>query len=141
MVRIKSYNICKALIKSNGKYLLLQAGANTVNPKNKFKWDLPGGRIKPGETTENTIVREVREETGLDTKIIKKFDKLRIDLPGEEIDCQIFLLRANSNEVELSKREHISFKWLSLEDFKSFELVSFVNNIYDYLIKERDKLE
>jgi ADP-ribose pyrophosphatase YjhB (NUDIX family) len=35
-------------------------------------WALPGGRAEPGETVEQTIVREVKEETGLDIKIVRK---------------------------------------------------------------------
>ncbi len=38
----------------------------------KGYWALPGGRVDPGETVEQTIVREVKEETGLDVAIVDK---------------------------------------------------------------------
>ena len=38
----------------------------------KGYWALPGGRMDPGETVEQTIVREVKEETGLDVTIVSK---------------------------------------------------------------------
>jgi 8-oxo-dGTP diphosphatase len=38
----------------------------------KGYWALPGGRMDPGETIEQTIVREVKEETGLDVAIVSK---------------------------------------------------------------------
>jgi len=38
----------------------------------KGYWALPGGRVDPGETVEQTIVREVKEETGLDVAVISK---------------------------------------------------------------------
>jgi 8-oxo-dGTP diphosphatase len=38
----------------------------------KGYWAVPGGRMDPGETVEQTIVREVKEETGLDVEIVHK---------------------------------------------------------------------
>ncbi len=40
-------------------------------------WALPGGRSEPDETAEQTIIREVKEETGLDVKIISKIGEYR----------------------------------------------------------------
>ena len=37
-------------------------------------WALPGGRAEPGENQEQTVVREVKEETGLDAKVVRKVD-------------------------------------------------------------------
>jgi 8-oxo-dGTP diphosphatase len=50
------------------KILLIKRGTIPF----KGYWALPGGRMDPGETVEQTIVREVKEETGLDVVIVHK---------------------------------------------------------------------
>lgn len=52
----------------NDKILLIKRGTRVF----RGYWALPGGRTEPGETAEETLVREVKEETGLDVEIIKK---------------------------------------------------------------------
>jgi len=47
-----------------GKILLEKRSDNGL-------WGLPGGKVEPGETIENTAIREVKEETGFDIKIVK----------------------------------------------------------------------
>jgi 8-oxo-dGTP diphosphatase len=53
---------------SSDKILLIKRRT----PPFKGYWALPGGRVDPGETVEQTIVREVKEETGLDVTIVRK---------------------------------------------------------------------
>jgi 8-oxo-dGTP diphosphatase len=52
----------------NQKILLIKR--NTIPFKGY--WALPGGRLDPGETIEQTIIRDVKEETGLDVTIVRK---------------------------------------------------------------------
>lgn len=48
-----------------GRVLLVQR----ANPPGAWSWSLPGGRVQPGETDEQALIREVREEAGLEVRV------------------------------------------------------------------------
>jgi ADP-ribose pyrophosphatase YjhB (NUDIX family) len=48
-----------------GRLLLIRRG----HDPHRGRWTLPGGRVDPGETPEQAVVREIREETGLDVRV------------------------------------------------------------------------
>lgn len=54
-----------AFVVKDGKVLLVKR----LNQPGRMKWSLPGGRVKFGERAVSAVVREVREETGLEVKV------------------------------------------------------------------------
>lgn len=100
------------LFNGSGKILLLYLGGKG--------WDLPGGRIHKGESPEEALRREVREETGL---CATSFDPLamelsswRIPVPGGDVGLvlSVYVCEA-AGEIALSE-EHVDFGWFSAEE-------------------------
>jgi len=94
-------------------------------------WDFPKGHIEGGETEEETVRREVLEETGIKDIDIKKgfrefvkyFFRKTYNLPRREKSkapwvfkiVDFYLAETHTSEVKIS-HEHISFKWLTYEE-------------------------
>lgn len=58
----------KALIKNDkGALLFLRRSTQLVTDSKETSWDIPGGRIDPGEQLLDALRREIQEETGFDT--------------------------------------------------------------------------
>ncbi len=94
---------------------------------------MPGGDIDFGEDAVESIIREIKEETGLEIKELKPFDvEFHINEKGEFWITIAYKTEANSNKVTLSF-EHDEFKWVSVEEFRklksSNKIKRFVNNL------------
>jgi len=59
-----------ALVFRDGAVLLVKRGAEP----NRDRWSLPGGALETGETVEAAVVREIREETGVDVRPLRVLD-------------------------------------------------------------------
>ena len=97
-----------------------------VRPQGKKAgtWVLPKGNIDPGETAAETAVREVREETGVDGRLVGKLGDVRYVYTWERERIfkvvSFFLLRARRGrigEIEDAMRVEVAdARWLPLED-------------------------
>ena len=63
---------------SGGRLLLIRRG----HEPGLGLWSVPGGRIEPGETDEQAVIREVREETGLSVVVGRLVGSVRRPAPG-----------------------------------------------------------
>ncbi len=74
-------------------------------------WDLVGGHFEAGESAEACMIREAKEESGLDVKIVKPGRLIEyLDQYGRSIELP-FLLSSRSENVRVS--EHSEFRWIS----------------------------
>lgn len=87
------------------------------------KWDSIGGRIREKETAEECILREAKEETGLDIKIIKRGKVF--EFQNEHGDWVVipFLCEANSNKVKVNPNEHVEYKWIYPNEIDHYDCV------------------
>lgn len=111
----------KALIRSkNGEILLLKIDTKELT-KNKYGayWDLPGGRVHKGISPQETLQREIEEETGLQHVSIGEslgmgLANIRIPLPdGQEVGLILSVYECSippSADIILSS-EHTSYEW------------------------------
>ena len=96
------------------KVLLLQRSADEdIYPE---MWELPSGKREFFESSHDSLIREIKEETGLDVKIIQPCSvfEYKIEKPNEIRDStQInFIVTSDSSEVKISN-EHQNFNWIS----------------------------
>ncbi|MBB6217990.1 mutator protein MutT [Anaerosolibacter carboniphilus] len=101
----------KALIINDNKFLAIYKLID-----DKKRWDLPGGRMEFGETAEETLAREIREELEIEVKPIKLIDTWEYK-PSENFHTTgiIYHCEIIPGEINISD-EHDGFDWISIQD-------------------------
>ncbi|MDO8538346.1 MAG: NUDIX domain-containing protein [archaeon] len=122
----KLFVAAKAVITFNQKILIIRESANYSDGTKQGLFDVPGGRISPGEKVEESLLREVKEETGLDVKIGNAFfvNESSPIVKGEQwqIIRIFFGCVSNSDKVKLSK-DHNEFKWINPKEYKNYNII------------------
>lgn len=136
----------KALIRNSvGKILLLKVNQTTFkNPTPQDYWDIPGGRVLNGHTIEETLHREIEEETGIimlgsfkhvDTIIsnieIPLDEERKIGLMLSIYDCVI----PDQKEIKLSS-EHSEYSWFSPEEAALLLTCKYPTSFTDNILKK-----
>ena len=92
-----------------GRWLLLRRSLSSRG--NPGKWDFPGGKADPGEGFEETLLREVREETGLAISLRGVAGAAESESPTKRIAYLFMEARHKAGRVRLSS-EHSEFAWV-----------------------------
>ena len=82
-------------------------------------WEFPGGKIEPGETPEEAIVREIKEELDTEIEAMKLLDTVEYDYPQFHLSMDCFICKIKSGDLVL--KEHVAAKWLTKENLENVD--------------------
>lgn len=110
---MKTVKVVAAIIRDRDRIFATQRGYGEY----KDGWEFPGGKIEPGETPQQALQREIKEE--LDTEILvgDLFTVVEHDYPDFHLSMQCFLCTISSGELKL--KEHEAAKWLTRDQLDS----------------------
>jgi 8-oxo-dGTP diphosphatase len=116
----------KGLILHEGKVLIVQRAKD--DEIGGGTWELVGGKIEFGEDLETALVREIREEVGLDVTVEKILyaTTFKTD-PTRQVVILTYLCRSNNRDVVLSK-EHIDYRWSTKEQLRLLLTPEIIND-------------
>lgn len=110
--------VAAALIKKDGKYLICQRSAED---ECGLLWEFPGGKLEEGETLEECIIREIKEELDLDIRVLGVFTTNIYRFDGKEILFTVFNAEIVGGDMKL--KEHNDARWVTLEEMKSYKFM------------------
>ena len=109
--------VSAAIIIEDGKVLLAR---RAKGEKLAGYWEFPGGKREEGETIDECLVREIREELSLDIEVVGEFDTSDYEYPGGQIRL-IGLLAEIRNGV-ISKTVHDLVEWIDISSVLDYQL-------------------
>ena len=101
----------------------------------KGGWEFPGGKIDAGETPEEALIREIKEELDTEVEVIELLDTVEYDYPNFHLSMDCFICNIKSGDLVL--KEHEAAQWLTKETLDSVNWLSadlgLIDKIREYL--------
>ena len=110
---MKTINVVAALIVHDGRIFATQRGYGEW----RGWWEFPGGKQEPGESPEDALAREIREELATEISVDRYVTTVEWDYPTFHLSMRCYLCSVVSGSLTLL--EHEAAAWLNLEHLRS----------------------
>lgn len=110
---MKTIRVVAAVIRDKNKIFATARGYGEF----KGGWEFPGGKIESGETPQEALVREIREELDTDIQVNELIDTIEYDYPAFHLSMDCFWCTIKEGSLTLKEAE--AAKWLSKETIDS----------------------
>ena len=112
---MKTVRVVAAVIRDGDRIFATQRGYGDY----KDGWEFPGGKIEPGETPQEALARELKEELDITTIVGELIDTIEYDYPEFHLSMNCFWCTIAEGEPVL--KEHEAARWLKKESLDSVE--------------------
>src|ERR1019366_1107016 len=111
-----SIEVSAALIFRDGQLLITQRHAKSHLGG---LWEFPGGKREPGESFEECLVREIREELGVEIAVGELFEEISHDYPEKSVHLKFFICKLRSGEPR--PLDCAAVKWVTKAELADFQ--------------------
>jgi len=107
-----------AIIAEGEKVLVVRRSSGMPHP---LKWEFPGGKLRPGENPEGCIIREIREELGVQITAEQLYPSVRYAYDEYIVKLIPFVCRISQGHISLA--EHASYRWAERSELEQLDLL------------------
>lgn len=132
----------KALIIKDNKLLMIKKSSK--DPINSNKWEVPGGRKQTGESLDEHIIREVKEETSLIVNPKEIFDMYQFCVPinneNVTVVCVARFCDLLDGKIKITEDEIDDIIWANIDsDLLNYDLIPDIRNTIEKLVNKYKK--
>ena len=128
----KITEVVAALIWEGNRFMICQRPAHKARG---LLWEFVGGKVEPGETKEQALIRECREELGVTLSVGTVFMDVLHEYP--DLTVHLTLFNAAIAEGVPQKLEHEDIRWISTDEIPNYAFCPADESILERLLTER----
>jgi len=128
----KITEVVAALIREGNRFMICQRPAHKARG---LLWEFVGGKLEPGETKEQALIRECREELGVTLSVGTVFMDVLHEYP--DLTVHLTLFNATIAEGVPQKLEHEDIRWISTDEIPNYAFCPADESILERLLTER----